>query len=64
MFNPVASGIRPKIVVIAVNKTGFSLASPAFTTRTSAVSLSKNILKTDTAVISAISLVNFVNNDH
>ena len=43
MFNPVASGIRPKIVVIAVNKTGFSLASPAFTTRTSAVSLSKSV---------------------
>ena len=27
-------------------------------------SLSRNILRTDTAVISAISLVNFINNDH
>ena len=27
-------------------------------------SLSKNILRTDTAVISAISLINFINNDH
>jgi 16S rRNA (uracil1498-N3)-methyltransferase len=27
-------------------------------------SLSKNILRTDTAVISAISLVNFINNNH
>ena len=27
-------------------------------------SLSKNILRTDTAVISAISLINFINNNH
>ena len=36
------------------------LGSPNLTS----FSLSRNILRTDTAVISAISLVNFINNDH
>ncbi len=31
---------------------------------TTSFSLSKNILRTETAVISAISLINFINNDH
>ena len=31
---------------------------------TTSFSLSKNILRTDTAVISAISLINFINNNH
>ena len=31
MFKPVANGINPKIVVIAVNKTGRKRAFPPFT---------------------------------
>ncbi len=31
MFSPIAKGINPKIVVIAVNKTGLKRALPAFT---------------------------------
>jgi hypothetical protein len=31
MFNPVAKGIKPKIVVIAVNKTGRKRALPPLT---------------------------------
>ena len=32
MFNPIAKGIKPKMVVIAVSKTGRKRALPAFTT--------------------------------
>ena len=31
MFNPVANGIKPKMVVIAVNSTGLKRALPPFT---------------------------------
>ena len=31
IFNPIAKGINPKMVVMAVNNTGLTLALPAFT---------------------------------
>ena len=42
MFNPTAKGISPNIVVIAVRRTGFSLALPAFFTKSRAEFLSIN----------------------
>ena len=40
IFNPIASGINPNIVVIAVKRTGLSLAFPAVLTRSNAIFLS------------------------
>ena len=40
IFNPIASGINPNIVVIAVKRTGLSLALPAVLTRSNAIFLS------------------------
>ena len=43
IFNPVANGIRPNIVVIAVNKTGLRRALPPLTIASNRVSLSTKL---------------------
>ena len=40
IFSPTANGINPNIVVIAVKRTGFSLAFPAVLTSSNAMFLS------------------------